>query len=313
MTDKVTIREVGPRDGLQSAGATLQTAQKVELIRRLTQGGLGRIEVGSFSSPRAVPLMADTDDVVAQLDRSESFSAEVLIPNARGAERAREATVDAVVMVIAASESFNLANTRMTQAQSLAEWTRAASLLDAAGIKTIGAVATAFGCPFEGHVSARSVARIVDEFVKFGAAEVILADTTGIANPVQVRNTCADVQRRVGHAATIGLHTHNTRGMGLANIAFAADSGITLFDSSVGGIGGCPFAPEAAGNVATEDMAHMLAGMGFNCGVGVDEIASVARWLEGLLGYELPGQVMRAGPSSRRYPVPAGAAVQPPA
>lgn len=303
----VTVREVGPRDGLQTARRALDAASKALLVERLAAAGLPRIEAGSFVGRRAVPAMADSDRVFAGIDRDPRTSYEALVVDAKGAERARAAGVDAVVMVLTASETFNRANTRMSVAASLREFEAVPSAVDRDRVRLVGAIGTAFGCPFEGPVAPDVVLGLVAAFQGLGVADVVIADTTGIADPGRVAALLGRVRAEVGDAVAVGFHAHDTRGMGLANVAGALDAGITLFDSSVGGIGGCPFAPDAAGNVCTEDLVHMLHALGCDTGIRLDAVVDTARWLQDALGYELPGQVLKAGPSSRRYSVPPAA------
>jgi hydroxymethylglutaryl-CoA lyase len=296
-----TLREVGTRDGIQSIGAFVDTGAKVELIDALSASGLRRIEATSFVSPKAVPQMADAAEVMARIRRDPGISYEALVPNVRGAEDALAAHVDAMLVVLTASETFNRKNVRMSVEQSLGQFAEVKRRADAAAVPCIGAVGTAFGCPYEGDVPAERVLDLLGRFAALGFREVMIADTTGMANPLQVRRTIVRVLDQWGDRLQIGLHFHNTRGMGLANVVAGLEAGITTFDASVAGIGGCPFAPEAAGNVSTEDCAHMLQEIGVATGIDLDRLIGAARLAQRVLGRELPGQVMKAGPRWQRH------------
>jgi hydroxymethylglutaryl-CoA lyase len=298
---RIEIREVGPRDGIQSLGAFIDTAHKIELVEALSATGLRRIEATSFVSPKAVPQMADAAEVMARVRRRPGVRYEALVPNVRGAEDALAARVDAILVVVTASEAFNRKNVRMSVEASLAQFADVKRLVDAAGVGCVGAIGTAFGCPYEGEVPEDRVFGLVDRFVELGFSEVMLADTTGMANPLQIERTLGRALERWGDRPRIGLHLHNTRGMGLANVVAGLQAGVTTFDASVAGIGGCPFAPEAAGNISTEDTVHMLHEMGLETGIDLDRLIEVARLAQAMLGRELPGQVMKAGPRSRLH------------
>jgi hydroxymethylglutaryl-CoA lyase len=292
----ITIREVGPRDGIQSLGAFIATPDKVALIDALSETGLRRIEATSFVNPRAVPQMADASDVMARIRRRPGVRYEALVPNVRGARDALAARVDAVLVVVTASELFNQKNVRMSVEQSLQQFAEIKQLTDAAGVPCIGAIGTAFGCPYEGVISEERLLGLVARFASLGFDDLMLADTTGMANPAQVERTLGRVLDRWGASLSIGLHFHNTRGMGLANVVAGVRAGVLTYDASLAGIGGCPFAPEAAGNISTEDTVHMLHEMGLETGVDLERLIEAARLAQQLLGRELPGQVMKAGP-----------------
>jgi hydroxymethylglutaryl-CoA lyase len=296
-----TLREVGTRDGIQSLGAFIDTHHKVELIDALSETGLKRIEATSFVNPKAVPQMADARDVLAQIRRKPNVSYEALVPNVRGAQDALSAKGDAVLVVVTASEIFNQKNVRMSVDDSLQQFAAIKQLTDAAGVPCIGAIGTAFGCPYEGDISEDRLLALIARFASLGFKEMMLADTTGMANPLQVERTLGRVLGRWGGSLKVGLHLHNTRGMGLANVVAGLRAGVTTFDASVAGIGGCPFAPEAAGNISTEDTAHMLLEMGYDTGINLDRLIEAARLAQRLLGRELPGQVMKAGPRWQRH------------
>jgi hydroxymethylglutaryl-CoA lyase len=301
MNQDITIREVGTRDGIQSLGAFIDTARKVELLEALSDTGLRRIEATSFVNPKAVPQMADAAEVMARVHRRPGVKYEALVPNMRGAQDALAARMDAVLVVLMASEAFNLKNVRMSVADSLAQAAAIKAFCDSAGTPCIGAIGTAFGCPYEGEIAESRVFELLQRLLDSGFTEVTLADTTGMSNPVQVERMVAEVLQRYGDSAAFALHFHNTRGMGLANVVAGVRAGVTCFDASVAGIGGCPFAPQAAGNISTEDTVHMLHEMGYSTGIDLERLIQVAQLAQGILGRELPGQVMKAGPRWRLH------------
>jgi hydroxymethylglutaryl-CoA lyase len=297
---RVTMREVGTRDGIQSLGAFVPTDHKIEMANLLARTGLTRIEVTSFVSPKAVPQMADAEQVMAALERPAGVSWEVLVPNVRGTERALATRPDRILVVLAASDAFNLKNIRMTIDDSLASIREIIPMARAAGVPVMAAISTSFGCPYSGDVSEEQLQRVIARLLEAGADEISIADTTGMANPLQVERTVSNVLARWPNE-TFGLHFHNTRGMGLANVVAGLQAGVSIYDASIGGIGGCPFAPKATGNVSTEDVVHMLHEMGVETGIDLDALLGCANRMSEILGSELPGQVMKAGPRSTRY------------
>lgn len=280
---RATVCDVGPRDGLQNEPETLAPAVRAELVGRLAAAGVPRIEAVSFVRDDRVPQMAGAEEVVAAADRGGS-ELSGLVLNARGWERFRATALDRVNVTFAATESFNRRNGNMSLADAVAA---AEAIVDMAGAwpRTV-TVSVAFGCPFEGRVDPGAVADLAARFA--GRAEVVLADTIGVATPSQVR---ALVER----TGAQGFHGHNTRSTGYANALAALEGGATLLDASVGGLGGCPFAPRATGNVATEDLVYLLHGEGIETGIDLDGLVSVSEWLEGVLGRRLEGYVYRAG------------------
>lgn len=300
---RLYIQEVSVRDGFQIEPRFIPTEDKIALINRLSRTGLAKIEVTSFSSPKAIPALADAEAVMRAIDRVPGVEYAALVPNLKGCERALSCGVDEINLVMSASESHNRANLRMSPEESLAQF---AAIAEAAkGRAAINAsLSTAFGCPFDGDVPAERVLALVERYAALGIGRVSLCDTTGMANPAQVERLCSLVRARFPQIA-LTAHFHNTRGMGLANAMAALEAGIDRFDASLGGLGGCPFAPGASGNVCTEDMVHMFQAMGYETGVDLEALLGCARDLPALVGHEVPGQVMKAGPSSRRYPVPA--------
>jgi hydroxymethylglutaryl-CoA lyase len=293
----VIIREVGPRDGIQSLGAFIPTTQKIELCDALSATGLARIEATSFVHPRLVPQMADAEPFMAGIKRSPDVAYEVLVPNAVGARRAVETRPDLLAQVLAASDAFNLKNVRMTVDDSLAAMVEIKQIADAEGLPVLLGIATAFGCPYAGEVPAERVEQITARAVELGVGEILVADTTGMANPLQVERLMTRLLDRFPQVG-FALHFHNTRGMGLANVVAGLRAGVAVYDASVGGIGGCPFAPRATGNISTEDTVHMLHEMGVETGIDLDRLLECARLAERILGHELPGQVMKAGKRS---------------
>lgn len=297
----ITIREVGTRDGIQSLGAFIDTARKVELLEALSDTGLTRIEATSFVNPKAVPQMADAAEVMARVRRRPGVKYEALVPNMRGAQDALAAEMDAVLVVLMASEAFNRKNVRMSVADSLAQAAAIREVCASNGTPCIGAVGTAFGCPYEGEIPESRLFTLISELLELGFNEITLADTTGMANPLQIERVMSNVLSQWGDGTSFALHLHNTRGMGLANVVAGVQAGVRCFDASVAGIGGCPFAPQAAGNISTEDTVHMLHEMGYATGVDLERLISAAQLAERILGKELPGQVMKAGPRWRLH------------
>jgi len=303
LPERVTICEVGTRDGFQIEPDFIATEQKVEVVDLLSAAGLPRSEVTSFVHPKAVPQLRDAEEVMARITRRPGTRYAALVPNEKGAVRAIDAGVDAIHTVLSASESHNLANVNMTIAESL---DRLGSVLQvAARAKTpVGCgISTSFGCPFEGDVPLGQLERVVGRLVEMGARAVGLADTTGMANPRHVSRVLEHlVPRFPGVDWT--LHTHDTRAMAIPNILAAMEHGVTNFDASIGGLGGCPFAPGASGNVCSEDLVHCLHAMGVQTGIDFDRLLAVSRRVQEIVGRALPGQLVKAGPSTRRYPVP---------
>ncbi len=299
---KLYIQEVSVRDGFQIEPRFVPTEQKIELINALSRTGLAKIEVTSFTSPKAIPNLADAEAVMSQIDRVAGVVYAVLVPNVRGCERALACGVDEINLFMSASPTHNLANLRMTQEQSIAQFEQVVRYAE--GRAAINAsLSTAFGCPFDGEVPERLVLDLVQRYLDMGITAVSLCDTTGMANPAQVQRLCSQVRERWPDLV-LTAHFHDTRAMGLANVLAALRAGIDRFDASLGGLGGCPFAPGASGNVCTEDMVHMLEAMGYDTGVNLEQLIEISRLLPDLVGHDVPGQVAKAGPYTRRYPVP---------
>lgn len=303
MSQRVYIQEVAPRDGLQIEERFVPTADKIALIDALSGTGVAKIEATSFTSPKAIPNLADAAEVMAGIDRHERVDYVALVPNERGVERALAAGADELNLVMSASDSHGLANLRMTPWQSLARFPAMIEQARGRDVFINASISTAFGCPFDGEVPAERVIDIIERLTVLGIRGVSLCDTTGMANPAQVKTLCENVLTRWPDL-TLTLHVHNTRGMGLANVLAAWQAGVTRFDAALGGLGGCPFAPGASGNVCTEDLVHMFEEMGVDTGVNLDALLAVSATLPELVGHDVPGQVVKAGRSSRRYPLP---------
>jgi len=299
----VTICEVGMRDGLQIEERFVPTDEKIDSVNRLSKTGLRRIQVTSFVSPKAVPQLADASEVMAGIERRPGVVYSALVPNERGAHRALEAGVDELDTVLSASDTHNLANVNMTTAQSLDRMGGVMEIARRGGVPVVAGIATSFGCPFEGDVPHERLAWVVAGLADLGVAGICLADTTGMANPLQVQQIFRQLVPNYPHLAW-SLHMHDTRSMGLAAILAAMEAGVTSFDASFGGLGGCPFAPGASGNVCTEDLVHCLESMGVETGVDLKMLVMTATRGEQAVGHPLRGQILRAGPSTRRYPVP---------
>ena len=301
--ERVTICEVGPRDGFQIEPEWIPTELKVEAIDRLSEAGLGRIEVTSFVHPKVVPQMRDAEEVMARIRRRPGTVYAALVPNDKGAVRAADAGVDQIHTVVSASESHNLANVNMTIAESLVKLEAVMRVAARAKLAVVSAISTSFGCPFEGDVPLARLERVVAALAGMGVRAIGLADTTGMANPRQVGRVLEHLRPRFPGIEWI-LHTHDTRAMAIPNILAAMECGVTRFDSSIGGLGGCPFAPGASGNVCTEDLVHCLHAMGVETGIDLDRLIAAARRVQEIVGRALPGQVLKAGKADRRYPVP---------
>jgi len=295
----VEVREVGPRDGLQNEDP-IPVDDRVRLVDALSGTGLGRIEAASFVKPDAVPAMAGAEEVMARIDRRPGVVYSALVPNARGAERALAADADELQVVVSASETHNRKNVRRSVDESIAGVGEVVGLVGHEGGRPVEAiVSTAFGCPYEGDLDPARVAAVTLRLIEQGVDRCSFGDTTGMATPRRV-DELLDALEGVGLVPTdVGLHFHNTRGTGLANVLAGLERGVARFDASIGGLGGCPYAPGATGNIVTEDLVHMLADMGVDTGVDLDALVGAAHLAQELVGRELPGQVMRAGPRSR--------------
>jgi hydroxymethylglutaryl-CoA lyase/(R)-citramalyl-CoA lyase len=289
---QVTVVEVGPRDGLQNEPSVLAPAVRAELCKRLAATGVRRIEVVSFVSPSRVPQMAGAEEVVRALETRDGTIYAGLVLNGRGYERLRAVGLKEVHFAFAATETFNRRNQNASVEESLVAAEQIITRAHADGIRATVTIGAAFGCPFEGRVDPGRILAFAERLVRAGADEIVFADTIGVAVPKQVRYLVRE-GKKLGRP--VGVHLHNTRNTGLANAYVAIEEGASVLDASVGGIGGCPFAPGAAGNIATEDLVYMLEGEGIETGIDLEGLIAVSRWLEQLLGHPLPGQVYRAG------------------
>jgi len=302
-SERLIVQEVAPRDGLQIEPKWVETADKIALIDQLSLAGFSRIEAGSFVSPKAIPALRDGDEVFRRIRRQAGVIYVALIPNLKGAQRALEAGADELNLVMSASQTHNRANMRMRCEQSLAAFGDVVALARGTTLSLNGSIATTFGCPFEGPISEDRVLQIVDAYLELGMQGISLADTTGMANPRQVHRLVQRVLSRVP-AAALTLHFHNTRGLGLSNVLAAYEAGARRFDASLGGLGGCPFAPGASGNICTEDLVNMCEEMGIQTGIDLPHLLKLSRQLPDLLGHEMPGQVAKAGRNSDLHPAP---------
>lgn len=302
-SERLIVQEVSPRDGLQIEPTWVATADKIALIDQLSLAGFSRIEAGSFVSPKAIPALRDGDEVFRGIRRQSGVTYVALIPNLRGAQRALEAGADELNLVMSASQTHNLANMRMRCEQSLAAFADVVALASGTGLSLNGSIATTFGCPFEGRIDEDRVLAIVDAYLALGMHGITLADTTGMANPRQVYGLVQRVLTRIP-ASALTLHFHNTRGLGLSNVLAAYEAGARRFDASLGGLGGCPFAPGASGNICTEDLVNLCEEMGLPTGIDLPHLLTLSRGLPALLGHEMPGQVAKAGRNSDLHPAP---------
>lgn len=292
----ITIVEVSPRDGLQNDPAQLSTGQKIELVERCVTAGVRRIEVASFVNPKRVPQMADAEAVIAGLPVGGGQSADYigLVLNERGFERARQTALQEVNLVVMVTDEFSQRNQGMPTRGALDTVAKVAPLARAAGLVTSVTMSASFGCPYTGEVPVGRVADVAAEIAAIGVDEVAIADTIGVAVPADVRHRVAAVREVVGHTR-LRVHVHNTRNTGYASALAAADAGVTVLDSSLGGIGGCPFAPNATGNIATEDLVFALERSGYDTGLDLDELCRASEWLAAQLGRPVPSLLPKAG------------------
>jgi len=294
MNTKVTLVEVGPRDGLQSEPTIMSTADKVEFVVRSINAGMTRIEVTSFVNPKRVPQMADAAEVLAALPRDGKASYIGLILNMKGYERAKDANVDEVGYAVVSTDTFATKNQGMTSAETVDAWIKVGKRAKADGVKSGVTIGAAFGCPFEGEVEPNHVAAIAKRCAEGEPAEIALADTIGCADPARVTDLIGRVKEAVP-SMPLRVHLHNTRNTGLANAYAAVEAGVDFIDASTGGIGGCPFAPRATGNIPLEDLVYMLDRMGVETGVNINQLIESAEWIESRLGKPIPAMLGKAG------------------
>ncbi len=294
---RVAICEVGLRDGLQNESASVPTAEKIRLIESLAEAGIRRMEATSFVAPKWIPNLADAGEVLAGLRRRPGVTYAALVPNLRGLERALAAKVDEAVIFLSASETHSRKNINKSITEALESYGEVAARAKRAGLRLKGAISTCFGCPYEGDVDPKVVVRIATALVDMGVDEVGISDTTGMGNPRQVFALVSRIAERVP-LTQLSLHFHDTRGTALANVLAGLQAGVTIFDGSVGGLGGCPYAKGATGNAATEDLVHMLHEMGIETGVDLPMLIECARLAQDLVGRPLEGHVIKSGPVS---------------
>jgi hydroxymethylglutaryl-CoA lyase len=290
---RIYFNDVVTRDGFQIEPNFIPTEDKVRLIDAMSQCGFAKIEVTSFTSPKAIPMLRDAEEVMGKIQRVTGVEYTVLVPNLRGAERAFESRVDEFNLVMSTSETHNLANLRMTREKSFAGLTEVIRYADGRTPINVS-LSTAFGCPMEGDVPQEVVEQFCQRFADLGVRGLTICDTTGMANPAQVAKMSESLQKKFPHLQ-LTMHFHNTRGMGLANVLASAQNGIVRFDGSLGGLGGCPYAPGASGNISSEDAIHMLDAMGYDTGIDISKLLELARELPKIVGHSVPGQVAKAG------------------
>ncbi len=302
MTQRIYFNEVATRDGFQIEPVFIPTDTKVALVDALGECGYAKIEVTSFTSPKAIPMLRDADEVMGRIRRVPGVEYTVLVPNLRGAERALEARADELNLVMSTSETHNLANLRMPMAHSFAALSEVITLVNGRTPVNVS-LSCCFGCPMEGEVPQASVLDWVARFAEQGVRGVTICDTTGMAHPAQVGRMVEALQARFSDLQ-LTLHFHNTRGMGLANVLAAVQGGITRLDGSLGGLGGCPYAPGASGNISSEDAIHMLDAMGYDTGMDLSRLLAIARQMPDIVGHDVPGQVAKAGRITDLHPAP---------
>lgn len=300
--NRIYFNEVATRDGFQIEPNFIPTDQKVDLIDALSQCGYAKVEVTSFTSPKAIPMLKDAEEVMSRIQRNPKVEYSVLVPNLRGAQRALDSKADELNLVMSTSETHNRSNLRMGREESFSALREVIEFINGR-IPINVSLSTAFGCPMEGDVPQDVVIDYVSRFDNLGVRGVTICDTTGMAQPVQVTKMIDALHKQFKHLQ-LTMHFHNTRGMGLANILASVQSGITRFDGSLGGLGGCPYAPGASGNVCSEDSIHMVDAMGYDTGIDVDALLAIAKRLPQIVGHDVPGQVAKAGRIHDLHPEP---------
>ena len=296
--EKIIFCEVGPRDGLQNEATLLSVEQKVALIEGVVDAGVRIVEIGSYVHPKAVPQMADTDEVARRFRRTPGVEYRALVANLKGVERALASGITKVKLTVSASESHAKANLNKTPLELIEGFKDCVAFAHANGAEVSGAISTAFGCPFEGKIATRQVADIAARMRDLGLTELSLSDTTGMANPRQVYDLSVNMREAFPDVRWF-LHFHNTRGMALANMVAGMQAGIVRYDAALAGLGGCPFAPGASGNIASEDVLHMLHEMDVETGVDLDKMIALATRLREWVGHDTESSILRAGPNSR--------------
>ncbi len=301
---RIYFNEVVTRDGFQIEPSFIPSDDKIALINALSQCGYAKIEATSFTSPKAIPMLRDAEEIMGRITRVPGVEYTVLVPNLRGAERALESRADELNLVMSTSEAHNLANLRMTREHSFAALADVVRHVDGRTPINVS-LSTCFGCPMEGDVPQAVVQQFAQRFADLGVRGLTICDTTGMAHPTQVSRMVEALQKQLPHTQ-LTLHFHNTRGMGLANVLAAVQGGITRLDGSLGGLGGCPYAPGASGNICSEDAIHMLDAMGYDTGIDLNQLLNVARDLPHVVGHDVPGQVAKAGRITDLHPAPVG-------
>lgn len=289
----IRIVEVGPRDGLQNEREIISTASKINLINLLAEAGLHHIEATSFVNPKWIPQLADAVDVLNGITHHPGVTYSALVPNRKGMERVRETNLRQIAVFMSASETHNLKNINKTIGDTFPVLQEVVDEAKSLGLQVRGYVSTVFGCPYEGEVPIESTLKVTDALFGMGVDEVSIGDTIGVATPKQVHEKLKELVR-IFPTERLAAHFHDTRGTGLANVVAALDEGIRIFDSSIGGLGGCPYAPGAAGNIATEDLVYMLEGMGYSTGVNLDRLLQAGSYIQQELGRELPSKMLKA-------------------
>ncbi len=305
---RIYMHDVSPRDGFQNETVFIETADKIAFINALSQCGFAKIEATSFTSPKAIPALRDAEAVMLEIVRVPGVEYTVLIPNARGAERALATGIDEANLVMSISETHNRANLRMTRDQSMAQLGQIIEVLAdqsqmGKAVHVNVSLSTVFGCPMEGEVDESEVLRLIENFARQGVKRMTLCDTTGMAFPSQVRRICRKAKANFPHV-TFTLHFHNTRGLAQSNVLAAIDAGIDRFDAALGGIGGCPYAPGASGNACTEEVVHMLELEGYDTGIDLQKLLVVSAMLPGLVQHDVPSQILKAGHRLTVHPAP---------
>jgi hydroxymethylglutaryl-CoA lyase len=301
---KVTIVEVGPRDGFQNEKQFIATEQKIEVINALSKTGLRNIQATSFVHPKAVPQLADAEEVMSRIDRVPGISYRILTPNLKGVQRAIPFQPDKINLMMSVSESHNRANGNRSIEESLSDFEKIVPLIVDAGIAPVGGMACTFGCPFEGKISIQQIERVVKRYIAIGIRTITLSDTIGSANPKQVYEISAYLKEHYPEIAW-PMHFHNTRDLALANILAAMEAGMTEFDAAVGGLGGCPYAPNASGNIATEDLVNMMNELEIETGVNLDAVLQVVEMLKEAISHPLYSSLLKAGRPWRLLKAPA--------
>jgi len=302
---RATICEVAPRDGFQAEKEWIPTEQKVRIVRELAKTGIRYMEITSFVHPKAIPQLKDAEEVVRQVQDLPGIHFRALVPNVKGAQRAIDAGLKKLKLMLSATDSHSLANANCRVEEALEGLYPIVELAAKHGAQVGGSISVAFGCPYEGNVPVERIMHIVERYQAMGVNEVSLADTTGMANPKQVYEMLGQLKAHFPQI-TFSMHLHNTRGMALANAVAALQQGITHFDSSVAGLGGCPYAPGATGNIATEDLVHAFAEMGVETGINLDAIINVAKDVRETLGHDGGSYMLQAGPCSQLHRKPQG-------